>query len=144
MMKYIREGDTLVIESYSKLARSTRDLLDIVERLEKMNVVLISDKEKVDTSTATGRLFFTMVAGLSQFEREIILERQREGIERAKLEGRSAGRPPVEVPSNFEEEYNNWKQGQQTATTTFQKLGLKKGTFYKLVKEHEEKVGVWT
>lgn len=97
MLNYVREGDSVYVEDFSRMARSTKDLLDIVELLEKKQVQLISLKENLDTSTPTGKLMLTVIAAIHQFERENILERQREGIEIAKREGRYRGGQPKKI-----------------------------------------------
>lgn len=93
MLATLREGDTLVIESFSRLSRSTKDLLEIVDRLKEMKVNLVSLKEQLDTTTATGKMMLTVLSALSQFERDIIAERTVEGLKAAKARGRQGGRP---------------------------------------------------
>ncbi|HNW87372.1 MAG TPA: recombinase family protein [Candidatus Limiplasma sp.] len=93
MMETLRSGDILVVDSFSRLSRSTKDLLEMVDRLQKMNVSLISLKENLDTTTATGKLMLTMMSALSQFERDIIAERTAEGLRAARARGRLGGRP---------------------------------------------------
>lgn len=139
MLEYVREGDTLVIESYSRLARSTKDLINLVQQLKDKGVNLISSKENIDTSTPQGRLMFTIFAGLAEFERECTLQRQAEGIAEAKKRGVYKGRQRIEVDTDtFKYVYDEWKQGNITARTAMQKLGLSANTFYRRVKEHEE------
>jgi len=89
----LREGDTLVVESFSRLSRSTKDLLEIVDKLKGMGVNLVSLKEQLDTTTATGKMMLTVLSALSQFERDIIAERTIEGLRAAKARGRQGGRP---------------------------------------------------
>lgn len=138
MMAYIREGDTVTVESYSRFARSTKDLLDMVEEFNSKGVQFVSQKEKVDTSTPQGRFIFTVFAGLAQFEREMMLQRQAEGIAIAKGAGKYKGRQPIDVdPKRFEKEYQAWKENKQTARETMNNLNLKPNTFYRRVKEHE-------
>ena len=84
MLNFVREGDTVYIHSLDRLARSTQDLLNIVEQLQAKGVELHSDKEAIDSNTPTGKLMLTMIAAINQFERENLLERQREGIAIAK------------------------------------------------------------
>lgn len=91
MLDFVREGDTIYIHDFSRLARSTRDLLDIIEILKKKNVNLVSNKERIDTNTASGKLMVTMIAAIYEFERANLLERQREGIDIAKREGKYKG-----------------------------------------------------
>lgn len=93
MMLTLREGDTLVIESFSRLSRSTKDLLETVEKLNQMGVDIVSLKEKLDTTTATGKLMLSMISSISQFERDIIAERTREGLKASRARGRMGGRP---------------------------------------------------
>ena len=93
LLKYIREKDVVYVESYSRLARSTADLLNLLDKLNNKNVGFVSDKEKIDTTTPQGKLMMTIFAGLSQFERECMLERQREGIEIARNKGKYKGKP---------------------------------------------------
>lgn len=96
MMDALRKGDTLVTDSFSRLSRSTKDLLELTDRLQTMGVQLISLKEQLDTTTATGKMMMTMLSALSQFERDIIAERTVEGLKAAKARGREGGRPKVD------------------------------------------------
>ena len=93
MLLTLRSGDILVIDSFSRLSRSTKDLLDLVERLTSMGVHLVSLKENLDTTTATGKLMLTMLSALSQFERDLIAERTVDGLKAARARGRCGGRP---------------------------------------------------
>ncbi len=97
MLDYVREGDTLYIESISRLGRSTKDLLNIIDTLTTKGVTLISHKESIDTDTSTGKFMLTVFAALSQLEREQLKLRQREGIEIAKVQGKYTGRKPIEI-----------------------------------------------
>ena len=139
MMDFVRSGDTLVIESYSRLARSTADLLRLVERLQEKGVDLISDKEQIDTSTPQGKLMFTIFAGLAEFERTCLLQRQREGIEEAKKQGKYKGRQPIKVDAVlFKAVYTRWRSGEITAVQAQRELNLKPDTFYRRVKQFEQ------
>ena len=138
MLTFIREGDVLVVESYSRLARSTVDLLKIVEELNERNIGFISHKEKIDTTTPQGRLMLTIFAGIYQFERECMLQRQREGIAIAKADGKYKGRKPIEVDQAlFEAVYQDWKADRLKAVEAMEKLKLTKPTFYRKVKAYE-------
>jgi len=139
MLNFVRRGDTVTVESYSRLARSTRDLLDIVETLKGKGVEFISKKESIDTATPAGRLMLTIFAGLYQFERECTLERQAEGIAEAKKAGKYKGRKPIEVDGHkFKQVYDEWKADTITAVKAQKALGLSAPTFYRRVKEYEE------
>lgn len=150
MMEYVREGDTVVVESYSRFSRSTKDLLELIEQLNDKGVAFVSLKENVDTSTPQGRLIMTIFSGLAQFEREQLLQRQKEGIAEAKKvddqrrqQGltpvKYQGRKPIDVDQGeFEKQYRAWKDGKQTATATMTALGLKANTFYRRVAEFEK------
>ena len=98
MMEYVRRGDTVIVESISRFARNTRDLLELVERLTGKGVEFISQKEAIDTTTPTGKFMLTVFGAVAELEREYILQRQREGIAAAKGQGRYKGRKPIEPP----------------------------------------------
>ena len=137
MLNYVREGDTVIVSEYSRPARSTRDLLSIVQQLTEKKVQLISDKERLDTSTAQGRLMLTVFAALAEFERDVMLQRQREGIIIAKKQGKYKGRQPIPYnEEQFRKECQKWIKGQQTATATMKLLGMKPNRFYRLAKKH--------
>jgi len=137
MLEYVRELDTVYISDFSRLARSTRDLLDITESLNKRGVKLISLKESLDTSTPTGKLMLTMIGAINTFERECLLERQREGIAIAQREGKYKGRKEVERPDQWSEVYNLYMTRKITGTEAISRLGLKRNTFYKFVSEEK-------
>jgi DNA invertase Pin-like site-specific DNA recombinase len=139
MLEYAREGDTIYILDFSRLARSTKDLLELIEMLEKKNIKLISIKENLDTGTATGKLMLTMISAINQFERENLLERQREGIAIAKEKGAYTGRKKIEYPANWEEIYKKYKNREMTGTEAMEFVKLKRNTFYSLKKEYENK-----
>ena len=148
MLEYVREGDTVTVDSYSRLARNTKDLLIIVDKLKEKGVAFISLKENVDTSTPQGEFMMQVFASLAEFERKQTLQRQAEGIAEAKrrdaelkAQGKQAetykGRKPIDVDNGtFAAEVKRWKEGKQTARETMQRLGLKPNTFYRRVKEY--------
>jgi len=138
MLEFVREGDTVYISSFSRLARNTRDFLEIMEDFNNRGIGLVSDKENVDTTTAQGKMIATIFASMYELERESILQRQREGIESAQKRGVRFGRAKVEAGDQFPELYARWKQGELTAVGCMTELGLAKTTFYRRVKEHEE------
>ena len=138
MLEFVREGDTIVIHDFSRLARSTKDLLHIVELLEDKNVNLISAKENIDSSTPTGKLMLTMIGAINEFERTNMLERQREGIAIAKSEGKYKGRKEVKI-DNFEEYYNRYINREFNKTQLAKELGVSRPTLDKLIKEYENK-----
>ena len=107
MLSFARDGDTIYIESFSRLARNTADLLKIIDDLKKKNIKIISQKENLNSDTPTGKMMITMIGAIATFERELILERQREGIELAKRAGKykKVGRTAMEMPANFKDLY---------------------------------------
>lgn len=135
MLEYVREGDVIYIESISRLARSTRDLLSIVKQLEDKKVDLISLKEDIDTTTPQGRFVLTIFGALSELERENILQRQKEGIEIAKNKGKKFGRPEIEQPKDWDVVISLWQNKEITAVEAMNRLGMNRGTFYRRVKE---------
>lgn len=136
MLDFVREGDTIIVHDFSRLARSTKDLLEIVELLEKKHVKLISDKENLDTSTPTGKLMLTMLGAIYEFERTNMLERQREGIAIAKEQGKYKGRKEVKI-ENFGSYYDRYKTRELNKTQLAKKLGVSRPTLDRLIKSHE-------
>lgn len=131
-----RQSLTVVIHDFSRLARSIKDLLAIVELFEEKNVKLISAKENIDTSTPTGKLMLTMIGAINEFERTNLLERQREGIAIAKAEGKYKGRKEVKV-DNFEEHYYRYKNRELNKSQLAKELDVSRPTLDKLIKEYE-------
>ena len=143
MLNFVREGDTLVVESISRLARNVKDLLEIVYQLKQKGLVFISKKETIDTSTPAGEFMLTVFGALAQLERSYILERQAEGIALAKAQGKYNGRPRIEVDENrFIEYYKDYQAGYLTGKGICKKLGISLSTFHRRVKDYEEKYGV--
>ncbi|MPQ32456.1 recombinase family protein [Clostridium estertheticum] len=138
LIKFARKGDTVYVHSLDRLARSTKDLLDIVEQLQANGIHLMSSKEAIDSSTATGKLMLTMIGAINAFERENMLERQREGIAIAKNNGAYKGRKVIEYPSEWIDVYTKYKNRKLQGNEAMELLGLKRTTFYKLVKQYEE------
>ena len=139
MLDYAREGDTVYVESFSRLARNMLDLLNIIDQLSKKNVGFVSLKENIDTTTPAGRLQLNVFGAIYQFERECSKERQREGIDLALAEGRAYGRPvEYSIDDKFIQAYKQWKSGGITAVKAMELSGMKKVTFYKRVKEYEQ------
>lgn len=134
MMNYVREGDVVIVESISRFARNTKDLLELVERLTAKQVEFISKKEAIDTTTPTGKFMLTVFGAVAELEREYILQRQKEGIAVAKQNGVYKGRKPIEHP-RFNEIVSLWKGGDITAVEAMKRLGMKPSTFYIKVKE---------
>lgn len=136
MLEYVREGDTVYIHDFSRLARSTKDLLEIVEYLTNKGVRLVSNKENLDTSTPTGKLMLTMIGAINEFERANLLERQREGIAIAKTKGVYKGRKAIEIDDNkFEIEYNRYMSREINKTELAKKLGVSRPTLDKMIRE---------
>ena len=142
MLDFMREGDTIIVESFRRLARSTKDLLEITDIMTAKGVEFISQKETIDTKTPAGRMLLTILASISQFERECIRERQQEGIELKKARGEYKGRVPIKIEdADFEEQYKAWRSKIITAKKAMSNLGLKPNTFYRRVAKWEESHG---
>lgn len=135
MLEFVREGDTLYVESFSRLSRSTRDLLSTVQLLSDRKVNLVSDKEKVDTTTPQGRFMLTIFAALYELERENILERQREGIEIAKRQGKYKGRQP-KPDEPILSAARKWQKGTLTLKEAIKESGVSEATFFRRCKQN--------
>lgn len=140
MLDFARDGDTVHIHDFSRLARSTKDLLDIVEMLNKKGITLISNKENIDTSTPTGKLMLTMIGAINEFERTNLLERQREGIAIAKRNGKYKGRKPVSLP-DFGKQYQRYLNREIASKTELAKLlHISRPTLDKLIADFEKEL----
>ncbi len=137
LLEFAREGDTIHIHDFSRLARSTRDLLNIVETLNNKGVHLISNKENIDTSTPTGKLMLTMIGAINEFERTNLLERQKEGIAIAKREGRYTGGKRKSI-QRFEDGYRRYKSRELSKSALANELCISRPTLDKLIKEYEQ------
>ena len=138
MLDYVREGDTLYVESISRLGRSTKDLLNIIDTLTDKGVTLISHKEKIDTDTPAGKFMLTVFAALSQLEREQLKQRQREGIEIAKAQGKYTGRKPIPTDwMRFGQLYGEWRAKNITGRDFMRRMDMSANTFYRRVREYE-------
>lgn len=134
MMDFVREGDIIVVESISRFARNTKDLLSLVDELKGKGADFVSLKESIDTTTPQGQFMLTVFAAMAQLERDCILERQREGIAIAKEQGKYKGRQPIQIDENaFQAECAKWRAGEITATEAMKRLGLKPNTFYRRI-----------
>ena len=131
MMEFVREGDVVIVESISRFARCTRDLLDLVEQLSRKGVAFVSKKEALDTSTPSGRFVLTIFGAIAQLERESILQRQKEGIAIAKAQGKYTGRPPKTYP-DLGAVLEAWRRGEISVGQARKQLGVSKSTFYRL------------
>jgi len=136
MLKYVRKGDTVYIHDFSRLARSTKDLLEIVEFLQEKKIRLVSNKENLDTNTPNGKLMLTMLAAINEFERENLLERQREGIAIAKAKGKYKGGQVKRIDENtFTAAYERYKSRELNKTQLAAELKISRPTLDKLLKD---------
>ena len=137
MSGIVREGDSVSVESISRFARNTKDLLELTEQLNNKRVQFISQKENIDTDTPAGKFMLTIFGAVAELEREYIRQRQREGIEIAKEKGKYKGRPAKQLDT-FDEIYHQWKSGNITATMASKQMEISRSTFYRKVVEYEE------
>ncbi len=136
MLGFVREGDSVIVESISRFARNTKDLLELTEQLNNKRVQFISQKENIDTNTPAGKFMLTIFGAVAELEREYIRQRQREGIEIAKEKGKYKGRPAKQLDT-FDEIYHQWKSGTITATLASKQMEISRSTFYRKVVEYE-------
>lgn len=138
MLDTLRAGDILVVDSFSRLSRSTKDLLEMVERLTAMNVELISLKEKLDTTTATGKLMLTMLSALSQFERDLIAERTKDGLKAARARGRKGGRPKAGSETAKATAYALYDANAMTNNQIAKQVGVSTATLSRWIAERKD------
>lgn len=137
MIEFVREGDTVLVSEYSRLARSTKDLLDIIQTLNNKGVTVISRKESLDTSTPQGKMMLTIIAAMAEFERTLMLQRQREGIAIAKEQGKYKGRQQIAKPEQWQEWREQYQTRQITATKLAEMCGVSRPIVYKWLKEQD-------
>lgn len=138
MLEYLRDDDIVYVEEFSRLGRSAADLLNIVRQIEECGAKFVSIKEQFDTKTPAGKLQMTMLAAIAEFERDMILERQREGIAIAKRMGKYKGRKRIKVP-DIGDYYNRYMTRQASKTQIAEELGVSRNTLNRLFEEHKEK-----
>lgn len=132
-----REGDTVVIESLSRLGRSTKDLLSLVELFNERGIILVSLKENIDISTPTGKLLLTVLSALSQFERDLTVQRTNEGLIAARARGRKGGRPPKDKKA-LEKAVALYNTKTFSIAEICKTCDISQGTLYKAIKEKKE------
>lgn len=137
MLEYVREGDVVYVSEFSRLGRNTVDLLQTIDYILDKGARFVSDKENIDTTTPSGRLMMTTLAGLAEFEREMMLERQREGIAIAKREGKYKGKKAKDL-KDLERYYAAVQSGAMTKTQAAKELGVCRQTLYTRFAEIEK------
>lgn len=137
LMTFVRTGDCVIVESISRFARNTRDLLELIEQLQQKEVQFVSKKEAIDTTTPTGKFMLTVFGAVAELEREYILQRQREGIAIAKANGVYKGRKPIQRAA-FETIITQWQNGEMTAVEAQRRLELTPSTFYRKVRDYKK------
>ena len=136
LLSFCRKGDIVYCESISRIARNTKDLLNIVDELQDKEVHFVSLKEQIDTSSPQGKFVLTLFGALAELERDCILERQAEGIEIAKAQGKYKGRQPKKIDQKaFIKMCEEWRKGDRTAVSIQKKFNISAQTFYRWVKE---------
>lgn len=136
MMEYVREGDTVYFESFSRVSRSLPDLLNILDTFSKKGVSFVSLKENISTEGATGKLVVSVLGAISAYEREINAERREYGFRKA-LEAGKVGRPSAAKSKEYLEAYADWKEKKITAKEAMKRAGVSAATWYKMAKEQE-------
>lgn len=133
-MACCREGDTLIVTKPDRLARSTADLLGITKRLKAKGVTLRILSMQMDTGTPTGKLMLTMLGGIAEFERDLMLERQREGIAKAKAEGKYKGRAPTARQKAAD--ILRLKAEGKSADAIVEELGVSRSSVFRILRTH--------
>lgn len=130
LLERVTNGDTVVVESLSRLGRSTKDLIELVETFNAKGVNLVSLKESIDTTTSTGKLLFTLMSAIAQFERDVIADRTREGLNSARARGRRGGRPKSD-PEAVAKAIKLYNTRQYSLREIEELTGIKKDTLYR-------------
>lgn len=136
LLDRMTKGDTVVIESLSRLGRSTKDLIELTELFQSKGVHLVSMKEQIDTSTSTGKLLFTLMSAIAQFERDVIADRTREGLKSARARGRTGGRPKTD-PDAVRKAIRLYNTKEYSIKEIEEMTGVKKSTLYRNLSEDD-------
>ena len=137
LLTKVTPGDTVVVESVSRFARNTRDLLELVEQLTSKGVEFVSQKERIDTTTPTGKFMLTVFGAVAELERGYILQRQAEGITAAQRRGVHMGRPRKKLPDNFGELVKAWERNEIPLSKVLAQCGgICEATFYRKLSEY--------
>jgi len=137
MMDFVRSGDIVVVESISRFARNTRDLLELVDQLVAKGVQFVSMKEKIDISTPSGKFMLTVFGAVAQLEHDYILQRQKEGIAIAKSQGKYKGRKR-KYNSSFDNIFEKWERKEISAVKAMKILQISKSSFYRYANERKK------
>ena len=135
LLERLTEGDTVVVESLSRLGRSTKDLIWLMETFNERGVNLVSLKESIDTTSSTGKLLFALMSAIAQFERDVIADRTREGIASARARGRKGGRPKSN-PEKLKMAVKLYNSKQYSIKEIEDMTGIKKDTLYRAIRGH--------
>jgi hypothetical protein len=130
LLERLTEGDTVVVESLSRLGRSTKDLIWLMETFNSKGVNLVSLKESIDTTTSTGKLLFTLMSAIAQFERDVIADRTREGLNSARARGRKGGRPRTDS-EKLRKAIKLYNTQQYSLAEIEDMTGVKRSTLYR-------------
>ena len=134
VLEILSDGDTLVIESLSRLGRSTKNLAELMETFNSKNIRLVSLKETIDTTTPTGKLLSTILSSLAQFERDILVERTTEGLKAARSRGRVGGRPKTDAKA-MQKALALYQTKEYSLTDITHLTGVSKSALYRALKE---------
>ncbi len=133
MLQTVQTGDTIVIESLSRLGRSVKNLSELMELFNSQNIQLVSLKEVIDTSSATGKLLFSIISSLAQFERDNLADRTKEGLDAARARGRYGGRPKTDSKA-LQKAIALYKTKEYSVTEVTDLTGISKSTLYRALK----------
>ncbi|PYB77675.1 recombinase family protein [Rhizobium wuzhouense] len=133
VLEYVREGDTLVVTKLDRLARSMTNLMEIMGKLRAKGVELRVLALNLDTSTPTGKLMLNMLGSIAEFERDLMLERQREGIAKAKADGKYQGRAPT--ARRKADDIRRLKTEGKTADAIAAELGIGRSSVFRVLRE---------
>ena len=138
MLKKLRKGDQVVVWKMDRLARSLKDLLEIVSKIEEAGAEFVSLTEKLDTSSAGGRLIFNVFGSINQFERELLIERTRSGLESARRRGRVGGRPKKLTDADVKQMAHLMDQPDRDVRGICERFGISRSSLYRLIQAHED------